>query len=153
MSEALWKQVQALSAEGKNPIIEVTPAARIIRAKLAPHRPRKRPEDAPKHYRKEYVMTVPGGEPMRCRRKGCNQRMLKGQAAIVCSPACEKELRWECEVFLSILNGVMNPRDLPQVLRTNQQRKAHLQAAGQWGYEKPKRARSPNGTRKSARAA
>lgn len=42
---------------------------------------------------------------MRCRNHGCNKKLRVRATRIVCSDACERELRAYCDDILEILDG------------------------------------------------
>ncbi len=111
----IWNQVEQLVAEGKPAQILIPISFRLDKEKRPVGRPRVNPPGKPLHGQ---VMATPHGHQLRCRNPGCSQRLGKYVRDIVCGDKCRAELREYCETMLSILNGEVDPTDLPLKYRT-----------------------------------
>lgn len=112
---SIWEKVDEMVSRGKAPIVKLNPATEIRK----PRRPRGRPRIIFTKNRQHYPMATPKGWALRCRAPGCQKKLRKDQLTICCSPACEARLRDICETYLNVLNGDMNPTDLPPYYRTS----------------------------------
>lgn len=118
-ASAIWDQVDLLAEQGKAPVIKISPSAEVREPKRRPGRPRQKREGAPEAA--HWSIRTPAGYRMTCRASGCQKKLRKGQ--IVCSRACEDAVREECVVLLAILDGKLDPSELPPHLRTRRLRR------------------------------
>jgi hypothetical protein len=122
----VWDDVDDLVEKGESPVIKLAPVFQVPRPKRPIGRPRVRPIDDPKGH-KSAVMQTSVGSPMKCRNRGCSMPIYERRAAITCAdPRCAKELLQESEIYVAILTGKMDPRDLPMAYRSRGQRQKDM---------------------------
>ena len=69
-------------------------------------------------------MRTATGRAMRCRNVGCKKEVRRNAATLVCSEACEVELRERCQATLDVLDGKLSAEDYPIYYRTRNYRRA-----------------------------
>lgn len=114
--KSLWTEVMEIARRGGTPTVTLPRACAVIEPRRPVGRPRVNPVGAKRGY--GYALVTASGRPMRCRRRGCHRTLRKDAQSICCSPTCEFLLRSECESFLEVLDGKVDPRHLSPTLRT-----------------------------------
>jgi len=112
----LWSEVDEIIGRGEHPVVSIPAGTEILTPKRRPGRPRVNPPENPFF---NWEMQTPSGFPMRCRNPGCNRRLKRRDRAITCSDRCKTELCAYCTTMLSIINGEVDPKDLPPHYRSN----------------------------------
>lgn len=120
MLDETWRQVREVAATGQNPFVEIFSVHRVIMPGRPRGRPRVRSLDGTMYH---YKMVTPGGQPMKCRWFGCNNKMKRDDEAITCSPACAKLLEEYCDCSLKILRGEMPATEFPSYFRSRHLRR------------------------------
>jgi hypothetical protein len=129
MAKSLWAAIADISNRGGRPTVTLPRACEVIEPRRPVGRPRLHPVGTKRGH--GYNLVTGSGRPMRCRARGCSRTLKKSATSICCSRACELVLRSECESYLEVLDGKVDPRHLsPTLCALNKKMRLDSRTAG-----------------------
>lgn len=115
----IWGDVDDLLKQGVAPQVSFPKAAKVISPKRPPGRPRLHPLGSKKKTGPGWIIRTARGHAMRCRAKGCRNRVPRKGEAITCSEKCRIALADYCTETLAVLEGKKPATEYPHQYRSH----------------------------------